>query len=94
MPRFSELQAPQVHSNGTSPDHLVGALGAAMNALEAAHDAVKATAPHPRDYDPRGYARARAQHADRIRTIEEVKDELGDLVALIDAQAHLQPSRF
>lgn len=80
------LVAPKIHTNGTHPEALVGALVGACNALEAALDALRETAPHARDYSPEAFTRARHQHEDRVRAVEKVKNQLEDLVGRIDAQ--------
>jgi len=77
------MQLPTIHLNGTSADSLLDSLGAAADALEAAYQALKQTAPNGRDYYPQGPAAmgaARSEHEARLKKIDQVKDEIEAMI--------------
>jgi len=46
------MTLPTIHFNGTGADDLLADNRAAYNAIRAAYDALRKTAPHGRDYYP------------------------------------------
>lgn len=91
----SKPTAPTVHWGGSRPDELKRTYRAAMKSLEAAEDAVAATAPHGRDY-PAGeehYVLARREHEARLRRVADLKHEYEDLFSQVRSQrrSHLDP---
>lgn len=83
------MQVPTVHLNGTSKEGLVKPLAEAYDAIDLAYDALKRTAPNGRDYYPQGdgaLVQAGAEHMDRLRRLDAIKEELQQLILLIDEQ--------
>lgn len=83
------LAIPMIHTNGTSKHRLVEELTDAVEAIEAAYQAIKQTAPNGRDYYPFGpdaFNAATNQHQNRLRKIDEVRNELEQLIAGIESQ--------
>lgn len=83
------MTIPTVHLNGTSKASLLGQLEDASNALEAAYKALKQAAPNGRDYyldGPDAITAATAEHMDRLRRLDSVKDEIDELARKIDEQ--------
>lgn len=80
--------APTVHMNGTSADDLIAGYRYAMEAVDAAIDAVKATGPNGRDYYVQGPAaleQAQDEHRERIARLGVVYQELLNLaIAVMD----------
>jgi hypothetical protein len=80
--------APTVHLNGTSADDLIAGYRYAMEAVDAAIDAVKATGPNGRDYYVQGPAaleQAQDEHRSRLVRLTAIADELRDLaIAVMD----------
>jgi capsule polysaccharide export protein KpsE/RkpR len=77
-----KLTRPTVHSNGTSRSALAESLRAAHAATSAAEEAVRAAAPHLRDYYPQGggaFDRAQAEHRSRLSRLSSVLEELSAL---------------
>jgi hypothetical protein len=76
------LAVPTVHLNGTSKECLMADLRRAHEAVEAALEALRQTAPHRdtgRDYYIQGstaFLRAQDQHSDRVRRLSSVSKEL------------------
>ncbi len=86
---------PTVHLNGTSGDDLAAKLKAAFDAIDAAAEALRQTAPHGRDYyvqegagaDGYGtFSKARDQYQARQAKLKEVQDELQDLYLAVRKQ--------
>lgn len=81
------MQLPTIHSNGTSKESLIEDLCKASHAIDAAYVALKLTAPNGRDYYPQGPAaleKAIAEHNDRLRRLDVVKNEVDELIGAID----------
>lgn len=87
---MDNTQTPTVHVNGTSARALKEQLHDAYKAVTAARDALRAAAPHGRDYyvqpDPQAYQWAREAHIERLRKLETVADELMVLFYAVSAQ--------
>ena len=78
---------PTIHSNGTKKYVLINALCEAAQALNVAYELLKRTAPHGRDYYPQGDAvlrQAEGAHFDRLKRLDEIKDEVDALTDAID----------
>lgn len=80
--------APSVHMNGTAKCDLVDPLCHAYSKIGEAYDALKRTAPNGRDYYiiPGSLELAIGQHNRRLRTLDNLRNELENLIALIDDQ--------
>lgn len=73
---------PTIHLNGTSRDTLLEQVTDAYSAVKAAIAAVQQAAPNGRDYYPQGndaIGTAMREHADRIRKLTEVANELEEI---------------
>jgi len=73
------LILPTIHINGTSKEQLFEDLSTALYALQGAREAVQAAAPNGRDYytqSGNALQQALAQHAERLRSLQTVYDEL------------------
>jgi hypothetical protein len=73
------LILPTIHINGTSKEQLYEDLCNALYAVSAAREAVQAAAPNGRDYytqSGNALQQALAQHAERLRALQTVYDEL------------------
>jgi len=73
------LILPTIHLNGTSKEQLFEDLSTALYAVQAAKEAVQAAAPNGRDYytqSGNALQQALAQHAERLRSLQTVYDEL------------------
>ncbi len=82
-----DLIAPTIHLNGTSKEELLDKLTGALTTLNSALNAVALTAPHGRDYYLQGenaHAQARGQHNDRLRRLEEIRNEILFIVRRIN----------
>lgn len=80
---------PTIHLNGTSKESLIEDLCAASNALRAAYDALKQTAPNGRDYYPQGpkaLEDATAEHFSRLSRVDSVRQEIESLAIAIDEE--------
>jgi len=80
---------PIVNLNGTSGAELAEQCKAAWAALQDALQALQGMAPHGRDYQtagPTSYNIARAQHEDRVRRLESVKEEIMEVYDFIEKQ--------
>ncbi len=78
---------PTIHLNGTSKESLIESLCEASQAIELAYKALKQTAPHGRDYYPQGPEAIREaikEHNNRLRLLDEVKNEIDDMTRKID----------
>lgn len=78
---------PTIHDNGTSKDAIIGGLLAASSALGNAYSVLKNTSPNGRDWYPQGPAameQATAEHMDRLRRLDTIKEEIDALVVAID----------
>lgn len=86
MPAEVQLVAPTVHLNGTGRDDLLDALETAHEALTAAHDALRKTAPNGRDYYVQkigNLEKAIDEHTDRMRRIMHVEAEIAAIICAI-----------
>jgi hypothetical protein len=78
---------PTIHANGTPKRMLVDALCNASHAIDAAYDALRQTAPNGRDYypqEPTQFEQAQAEHFDRMKRLDAVKEEIDQLTIAID----------
>lgn len=75
------MQFPVLHINGTSKEDLSSKYYAAGTAVNAAINALAATAPHGRDYypEPGAYERAQVEHESRMKRLHDIYEELGEL---------------
>lgn len=84
MTKPPALICPTVHLNGTSRKELQANYRTAYEALERALDAMKAIAPHGRDYYPQDskpvhgpvYLAARDQHDARVAAVAQVQRDI------------------
>ena len=79
--------APIVHLNGTSKNRLMGQLREACDALHTATGALIEASPHQRDYYPlhsETWRQAREDHRERIRVVEEMRNDLMAIAIAID----------
>jgi len=79
---------PTIHDNGTSKDQLVKELIDVHEALDTAYRVMKETAPNARDYYPQGprkFAIAVEEHLGRLKRLDQIKEEIGELIRGIDA---------
>jgi hypothetical protein len=82
------MQLPTIHGNGTNKAELVRGLCEASNALDAAYEKLKRTAPNGRDYYPQGpmaMERAVQEHNARLRMLDALKGEVDSLTIAIDS---------
>lgn len=73
------LAVPTVHLNGTSKNGLLEQITEALTALHEAERKLIATAPHGRDYYVQpgdAYAKAEAEHIERVLALRNVISEL------------------
>lgn len=73
------MQTPVINMNGTSGRELLDQVQNAMEAVRKAKESLFAMTPHGRDYQTAAdgvYQQARLEHADRIRHIEAVENDL------------------
>lgn len=81
------MQLPTIHTNGTSKERLIELLCEASQALDLAFSALKQTAPNGRDYYPQGndaFDKAVAEHYDRMKRLDAIKDEVDELTRQVD----------
>lgn len=74
-----DIALPTIHSNGTSAQALFDANLDAIQAVEAAIDAVQRAAPNARDYYVQGpdvFPRAQLEHLERLRLLNRIVLEL------------------
>lgn len=73
------LSFPVVNINGTSRSELETQCRDVYDALGKVQEALSRMTPHGRDYQTVGFDRytlAREQHLDRVRSIEEIREEI------------------
>jgi hypothetical protein len=83
------MTPPTIHLNGTSKQDLMDELEHANHALGKAYAALKCCAPNGRDYyvqGPEALAKATDEHMDRLRRVDGVRAEIGELLVAIDTQ--------
>ena len=82
------ITAPIVHPNGTPAVSLVLELTNVVNFLEDVYKALKQAAPNGRDYSPTPGLMEKAvkQFQRRLKTVDDLKDELEVEIGLIEAQ--------
>jgi len=76
------MTLPTVHLNGTGADDLLADNRAAHNAIRAAYDALRKTAPHGRDYYPQGdeaIQHAVDEYRARLAALHGVMQELDQI---------------
>ena len=86
------VAVPLVHLNGTSGDELLQQLATAVDAM---HDAIKAVvqaSPNGRDYylQPGAAQRVQDEHCARLRKLDEVRAELGDMLSHVQEQINFR----
>ena len=77
-----KLAIPTVHLNGTSKSGLLEPLLEAATALHRAQRRLANTGPNPRDYyvqGDRAFEIAREQHAERLRRLADITNEIADI---------------
>jgi len=74
------VTVPTIHANGTSRQRLLEGYIEAFHAVQLAAQAVRSTAPNPRDYGPLALDAAVDEHMDRLRRLRDVQDELEALI--------------
>lgn len=77
--KLEELSVPVVNLNGTSREELQMQCRGVFNALSNVEEQMRLMAPHGRDYQTVHrdcYTLACAQHIDRLKMIEAVKQEV------------------
>jgi hypothetical protein len=83
-------QFPQIHLNGSHPDHLTEPLRAAIRALHDARDVLVECCPHGRDYytiNDRAISVAMAEHLARLQRIDVTIAELENIYDSVRSQA-------
>lgn len=85
---MTNVIAPIIHLNGTSPDRLKEALSETYLRLSESVEAMRQCCPNGRDYYPLpGLMRlAEEQHYRRIKVLRDLQAELEKECELIDAQ--------
>lgn len=74
----TELQMPAVHINGTGRSGLQSQIESIVMELTSAMELMRQGAPHARDYYVLGdgaFERARKQHEERLKRVQDVMDE-------------------
>lgn len=82
-PPSRAIALPTIHLNGTGARNLLAQYLAAAKALREASEALRAAAPHARDYYPQGddaYWVARHEHDERVAAVSRVADDIDRLV--------------
>lgn len=77
---------PTIHLNGSGKAHLVEAQLKVSNALSAAIDALRESAPHGRDYYPQGPGvinQAIEEHCSRLKKLEDLQKEIKAIIHAI-----------
>jgi hypothetical protein len=76
------VQLPMIHLNGSAPETLLAGYEAAYTAVKAAEEAVRATAPHGRDYYAIQLTNGRdatsvamTEHLNRVRHLQVLAEE-------------------
>ncbi len=85
------IHPPTIHLNGTSAKELTEQLKNAYLSLTEASQKLRQTAPNMRDFyvqtnSHQNYEFARIEHFDRLKRIEDIKQELVELCNAIHAQ--------
>jgi predicted exporter len=87
------MMVPTVHINGTSKDVLLEQLDNAVRKLHSAKDALINAYPHARDFVHQNTVQRRDahklamhEHAERLRTVDQIIGELEEIHRQIDAQ--------
>lgn len=86
---LKDLIKPTVHLNGTPGERLRDGYQVAAIAVLKAQDALQAAAPNARDYYVQGdsvYAKARAEHDERVMRLREIREELMALAESVQDQ--------
>lgn len=87
MTDLSTLVFPTIHMNGTSKKDLYDGYLSAYTALSAAKNALRATAPHQRDYyvspDPEAGRQADLQFVSRMRRLNDVFEEIETILVYL-----------
>lgn len=76
------MMQPTIHLNGTSKESLFGQYEKALDAINAAIEAVVQCAPNGRDYYPQGpaaYEKASEEHGARLLKLTDIKAEIMEL---------------
>lgn len=82
------MTTPTIHLNGTSKQELADGFELAYDALNAAYDAIKQTAPNGRDFYPQGewvLSKAIGEHTSRLAQVELLMKEFEQLLEACDA---------
>jgi hypothetical protein len=84
-----EVIVPVLNINGASPDDLLGAYQAALDALREAITCMNMTAPHGRDFQTEPdsvLAEARDQHRLRVKAVAEVYRDIEGIAVAVQEQ--------
>lgn len=84
------MTPPTIHLNGTSRERLLDGFMEASQAIEAAYQAIKQTAPNGRDYYPQGaraMEAAEAEHYSRLSRLDAIKKELDEMASAVSQGA-------
>lgn len=83
------VTVPTVHLNGTGGETLFQGFFDAWTAIHHAADKLSHAAPHGRDYYTQGdsaYDAARGEHEQRLKRLQDIKNELKAIMAGIRSQ--------
>lgn len=85
------ITAPTLNMNGSTGNSLLWDIGNAIQAINAAYDAMSKCHPHGRDYQTApdsadAYTRAAEEHRSRLQTLTEVGQQYEELAEKIHAQ--------
>jgi hypothetical protein len=86
---MTDITIPTIHLNGSSKQFLIDQWSKTMEMLRLSMDCMRDCTPNGRDYYPQGEGvteKARDEHADRSRKIQEVHDELMQIAIGVDKQ--------
>lgn len=90
------LTIPTVHLNGTSKGDLLEAIEQAHDAVRAAQEKLAETAPNGRDYYPQGayaFESAVREHSARMQKLVDVNTELQQLAEAVADGGHKYAER-
>ena len=80
------MKTPTIHMNGTPRVMLLADYERAYEAVDAALDALRTTAPNGRDYYPQGPGaidEAQHEHAARMKALNNVYDDLTAIIVAL-----------
>ena len=92
----ARMRTPTIHTNGSSPEHLLKGLKEAYRAVGIAMRALDEAAPNGRDYYPQGHnavEEATREHQFRAVRLRSVREELEELVISVQTQKNERERR-